>query len=220
MAYVQAVAEPNYTADTIANSYKRLKEMYPEQEMILYGISATTLCCNPVKKADSINLIVPYGRMLRVDTHEARAKGFELEHISSRAIRFYDYINSLEIKMGMDRAEFISTSSKLAEQSGFGIEVLMHSFMGVSVRNITENSIVAAISGTCVRMPSVQNQLALLYSEFLCGTRKSDEAILSVFSHHFRNTEELSSIGEPEFGIWGLGHAKALKEGINSLLRS
>ncbi|MCL5093133.1 MAG: hypothetical protein M1128_01550 [Candidatus Marsarchaeota archaeon] len=188
--------ETPYSAKAFANSYTRVKYVFGNPIMLSYADAASSFCCNPEVKTDTLYCMIPNSKMIEVDTQRANLMGFYVEDVRSRFIEFYDTINAITIKIGLKHEKYSIVNESLKEIIGENEIINNHSFLGVSTDELLFYSKLITVDHSKVLVPSYIHQLAMLYSLWLSETddehtNKYTNIIKPILLHHFRNPEKL-----------------------------
>ena len=190
-----------YSAKAFANSYKRAKYVFGNPIMLSYADAASSFCCNPEVKTDTLSCMIPNGKMIKVDTQKANQMGFHVEEVRSRFIKLYDSINSITIEIGLKHEQYSVVNESLKGIIGENAIIDNHSFLGVSTNELLFYSKLITIDNSKVLVPSYIHQLAMLYSLWLSEpdgeyNDKYANMIKPILLHHFTNPEK----------FWRLSH--------------
>ncbi len=204
-----------YSAKAFANSYKRAKYVFGNPIMLSYADAASSFCCNPEVKTDTLSCMIPNSKMIGVDTQKANQMGFYVEEVRSRFIKFYDKINSITIEIGLKHEQYSIVNESLKGIIGENEIISNHSFLGVSTDELLFYSKLITVDNSKVLVPAYIHQLSMLYSLWLSETddERADKyanMIKPILLHHFRNPEKL----------WRLSHDALANESpryVNSM---
>ena len=216
--------EESYSAEAVANTYKRIKEVFKGKILIAYGGAAAAICCNPETSVSKQSYIMANSYKVHVDNAYAESKGFILESLSNRSIRFYDTIMASEITIGMDGARHKATIDAIKSRAGSAPDALMQSFLGMDIKDIINYSRLVDTNGTKVLVPSVPNQVAMLYAMWLSDSYGDvngphSEELRTVFRHHFGSISNFSKVSHRALGLAGPKYAELMRDDISKIIR-
>ncbi len=224
MESLKLVHEESYSAEAVANTYKRMKEVFRSSILIAYGGTAAAICCNPDIKVSKMSYFMPSSYRIPVDNDYAKSKGFILESISNRSIKFYDTITASEATIGMESSRHKATVEAIESKAGAVPGSLMHSFLGLNVTDIISHSRPVNTNGTKVLVPSAPNQVSMLYALWLSDSYgdvngpHSDE-LREVFMHHFGSISNFSKVSHGILSLAGAKYAELMRSDLSSIIR-
>ncbi len=216
--------DASYLAKTFANTYTRTKHVFDNIILLSYGDAASSFCCSPELKSDTLSCMIPNGKMIRVDTKKANQMGFIVEEVRSRFIKFYDEINSINVEIGLKYGQYIAVSESLKQVIGENSIVDNHSFLGVKTSELLSYSKLITVDGFKVLVPSYIHQLAMLYSLWLSEAdgsynEKHSNEIKDILTHHFFDPKKLKRISSELLINENPRYVSSMYSDLESMLR-
>ena len=224
MESLKLLHEESYSAEAVANTYSRVREVFKGNTLIAYGGTAAAICCNPNTRITEMSYLMPNMYKIQLDNAYAKSKGLMPEFVSNRSLKFYDTITSSEVTIGLNGARHMATVETIESQASAEPGSLRRSFLGLNVRDIVDHSKIVSTGNAKVLVPSAPNQVSMLYALWLSDSYGDvngphSEELREVFMHHFGSMSNFSKVSHRILSLAGAKYAELMRSDLSSIIR-
>ena len=213
-----------YSARSVANTVKRVRESFGGQVMLMYGDAANILCCNPGGSGRSAHFTTLVNSKPEINNRVLRDNGLFAEEVRGRAIRLYDSINGADVEIGVNHERFGRIQRRMYEITGEDSRQFAHTYLGILVGELFGRARSVGTNGDSVLVPSASHQLYLLHMLWIADSYEDyggphAAELIRNYEHHYGSAERLKNARHTDFGIGGKHYLKALGNDISKMLR-